>query len=210
MKKLFTLTHALILAFSLAACDFSPGGDNSTGEGKPTNSTTQPNNSETPATSEPTTPNVDNALIGQWSSRRDTPFEKSNRRIEFKSDGTFLFRIFSDGVSFNANSWGFSRFNVTTLEDGTFITKGIFSIQGDKILCTNVKCSYTAITGGNRHDFTDKPGDDFSWTFIFDDIPYTVQNPSEIWKNGYVWLNIETGDPESAYSGRWASFQKPE
>ena len=91
--------------------------------------------------------------------------------IEFKADGTFFL---------TANSYAAVR--------GKLIQKGNYSVQGDRIICTNVTESWTEQGGYQGRNYTDKAISDLSWSFYFS--PSAENEVLEGFYPGLTWLVI--------------------
>ena len=192
MKKIITLTLALILALSLVACSVEFGGGTSDGDptkSKPPsgNSTNSPGNTSGPAS--------DSGIVGLWV---DTPFKQDidladyglGSWIEFKSDGTYF------------HYWCYRRnIGTGTLTAGGIITEsGRYSIEGDKIRVTNrlvshYKSKYAA-DSFDGEEYNNKPTADgllpfkYEESFYYDTSEYVVGGVDKFSGFPGLWLNM--------------------
>lgn len=135
---------------------------------------------------------ADRQLVGKWSSRRDTPFDGSGNRIEFWTDGTFLytFRAIVSGEAV-----------VTT-------TGGEFTARSGRIIGTNIKNSYLRSSG--KGNYKNRPGKNLSWSYEFAERPYATDIDNEAWLNGAPWLNIKMSPQFDSRTAQYESFQRPD
>ena len=130
-------------------------------------------------TQPPQPPSGNNQFVGVWVPRPEYAIDYAGG-IEFKADGSFFCII--------KNNSGAVRGEITQ--------KGKYTIQGDKIICTNVLESWKQQGGNQDRNYTDKAIADLTWKFYFST---TAENDIvEGLYPGLTWLaiNILPADPD--------------
>ena len=126
-----------------------------------------------------TPPSADTRLVGVWVPRPEYAIDYAGG-IDFKADGTFFCII--------KNNSGTVRGEITQ--------KGNYTIQGDRIICTNVLESWKQQGGNQDRNYTDKAIANLTWKFYFS---ATAENDivEELYP-GLTWLaiNILPADPD--------------
>ena len=137
MKKLFTLTLALILALSLTACRFFQWGEDPAKRFPPAQSTQVPENTSTPDPGQSTNPpsvSADSKIVGHW------------KHTGVNSYGTYyVFYSFYENGTFQCES---SYSSWTRLV-------GKYSVSNGKVYFTEVKCRVYTLdswTAEENHD----------------------------------------------------------
>ena len=185
MKKIMTLSLALILALSLAACSFEFGGGTSGGDNDPTNSKPQSGNStnspgETPGT------NGDKSILGvwTWTESPEKPVEEAGRCIEFKNDGTYYFRYRFHGTV--NDSLPYIHINM----QGILTETGKYTVQGNTIHCSNIIRSVEITYGDTDAGFKNKSYANCDRKFYFEDSPHYLYT-----ELGLIPLRIDMQHP---------------
>ena len=153
---------------------------------------------------QPTTPTPENqgneSLVGAWSSGPETPIDRSNSWIEFRSDGTF--------------TWQFPDYEPAMIQyrviQGLFYWNGNYTVSGDEITVTNVQQTYTVRTGSQSREEQNKKEIAIDvWKFYFSNTPgFGFDTHSGKYPDGWEelnWLRIcftdsGTGMPSIEYT----------